>query len=164
MRAEAITPHATTGLPATSGVFRGGDRPLILGMIHTVTPGVRRAAALATLLLGVSALTAWRAPFHLHLVKSAPAANASVAAAPDSIRLWFSQPPELKLTTVKVTGPGSATIALAPLTKGDSALVVAAVKGRMAVGAYTVVWRTMSKDGHVVRGTFAFKVGASATD
>ena len=145
-------------------MFRAGDRPLILGMTQTVTPGVRRAAALAALLLGVSALTAWRAPFHLHLVKSAPAANASVAAAPDSIRLWFSQAPELKLTTVKVTGPGSATIALAPLAKGDSALVVAAVKGRMAVGAYTVAWRTMSKDGHVVRGTFAFKVGASPTD
>ena len=131
-------------------------------MTRSVSLRVGRAAALAAVVVGVIALTAWRAPFHLHLVKSAPAANARVAAAPDSIRLWFSQAPELKLTSVKVTGPGNAAIPLAPLAKGDSALVVAAVKAKMAAGAYTVTWRTMSKDGHVVRGTFAFRVGAPA--
>ena len=31
----------------------------------------------------------------------------------------------------------------------------------MAAGAYTVAWRTMAKDGHVARGTFAFKIGAA---
>jgi copper resistance protein C len=133
-------------------------------MDQTVTLRVRRAAALAAVVLGVAGLSAWRAPFHLHLVKSTPAANASVSTAPDSIRLWFSQAPELKLTTVKMTGPSSTAIALTPLSKGDSALVVAGVKGKMAAGAYSVTWRTMSKDGHVVRGTFAFKVAATPAD
>jgi len=123
---------------------------------------IRRGAALAAVALGVATLTAWTAPFHLHLVKSTPAANASVTSAPDSIRLWFSQAPELKLTTVKLTGPGATAVELTPLAKGDSALVTAGVKGAMAAGAYSVAWRTMSKDGHVVRGTFAFKVGAPA--
>jgi hypothetical protein len=131
-------------------------------MISRANLRLRRAAALSAVVLGATTLAAWRAPFHLHLVKSTPAANASVASAPDSIRLWFSQAPELKLTTVKVTGPGTAAIALAPLAKGDSALVIAGVKGTMAAGSYTVAWRTMSKDGHVVRGTFAFKVAARA--
>ena len=125
---------------------------------------VQRAVALAVLALTAIVLGAWRAPFHLQLVKSTPAANATIAAAPDSLRLWFSQAPELKLTTVKVTGPGPAAIPLTPLAKGDSGLVVAAVKGRMAPGSYTVAWRTMSKDGHVVRGTFAFRVGAAPAD
>ena len=132
------------------------------GMITRANLRLRRAAALSAVVLGAATLTAWRAPLHLHLVKSTPAANASVSSAPDSIRLWFSQAPELKLTTVKVTGPGTDAIALAPLAKGDSALVIAAVKGTMAAGSYTVAWRTMSKDGHVVRGTFAFKVAAPA--
>ena len=122
----------------------------------------RRAAALAAVALGVATLTAWTAPFHLHLLKSTPAKNAIVATAPDSIRLWFSQAPELKLTTVKVTGPGAGAIELSPLAKGDSALVSAGVKGQMAAGAYSVAWRTMSKDGHVVSGTFGFKIGAPA--
>ena len=129
-------------------------------MIPVLTSRARRGAALAATTIGVLALSAWREPFHLHLLKSVPAANAMMPAAPESIRLWFSQPPELAVTSVKVTGPGSSTVPLAPLTGGDSSLVVAPVKGKMAAGAYTVTWRTMAKDGHVVRGTFAFKVGA----
>jgi len=121
---------------------------------------VRRRAALAAKTIALLALAAWRTPFHLHLLKSLPAANATMSSAPESIRLWFSQPPELAVTSVKVTGPGSAVVPLAPLSGGDSSLVVAPVKGTMAAGAYTVVWRTMAKDGHVARGTFAFKVNA----
>lgn len=119
-----------------------------------------RGSSTIALAFGIIALTAWRAPFHLHLLKSTPAANTTVTAAPDSIRLWFSQAPELKVTTVKVTGPGSAAVPLAPLASGDSSVVVAPVKGKMAAGTYTVVWRTMARDGHVARGSFAFNIGA----
>src|SRR5687768_17442853 len=101
-------------------------------MTQVIQIRVRRGVALAAVAIGVTVLTAWRAPFHLHLLRSAPGANATVTAAPDSLRLWFSQAPELGVTTVKLTGPGTATVALSPLAKGDSALVVAAVKGKMA--------------------------------
>lgn len=117
-----------------------------------------RAAAAMAFAIGLLATSAWAAPFHLHLLKSSPPANATVAAAPDSIRLSFSQTPELKVTTVTVTGPGSASVALAPLASADSATVIAGVKGKMSAGTYTVAWRTMAKDGHVARGTFAFTV------
>ena len=118
----------------------------------------RRAAIAVATFLGVIALSAWAAPFHLHLLKSSPAANATVTAAPAAIRLVFSQTPELNVTSIKVTGPGSAAVPLAPPASADSATVVAAVKGKMAAGAYTVAWRTMAKDGHVARGTFGFTV------
>lgn len=119
----------------------------------------RRATAAAAILLSAIVASASAAPFHLHLLKSVPAANATVTAAPDSIRLSFSQTPELKVTSVKVTGPGNTTVALAPLASADSVTVVAPVKGKMAAGAYTVAWRTMARDGHVARGTFAFTIG-----
>ena len=125
----------------------------------TLTSQTRRAITAVATFLGLITLSAWAAPFHLHLLKSSPAANATVAAAPDSIRLVFSQTPELKVTSVKVTGPGSAAVPLAPLASADSATVVAAVKGKMSAGAYTVTWRTMARDGHVAHGTFAFTVG-----
>jgi len=117
-----------------------------------------RAAARVAFFIGLMATSAWAAPFHLHLLKSSPAANATIAAAPDSIRLSFSQTPELKVTSVTVTGPASASVALAPLASADSATVVARVKGKMSPGTYTVAWHTMAKDGHVARGTFAFTV------
>jgi methionine-rich copper-binding protein CopC len=127
--------------------------------MYSVHPrSARRLATLAIFAAIVTSLTAWRAPFHLHLLKSTPEANATVTAAPDSIRLWFSQAPELKVTTVKVTGPGNAAVTLAPLASRDSSAIVAAVKGRMTTGLYTVGWRTMARDGHVARGTFSFTV------
>ena len=120
----------------------------------------RTVAASALLLLG---LVAARAPFHLHLLKSLPPASATVDAVPDSIRLWFSQRPELAVTSVKVTGPGETTVGLAPLAQGDSAVVIAPVKAKAAMpGSYSVAWRTMSKDGHVVRGMFSFRVQPTA--
>src|SRR4029450_12489145 len=108
-------------------------------MLSSLAHRPARAAATLGFAICLIGSSAWAAPFHLHLLKSSPPANATVSAAPDSIRLWFSQTPELKVTTVKVTGPGSAEVALAPL-RGDSTLVLAPVKGKMAVGAYTVVW------------------------
>ena len=130
-------------------------------MIMSTNTRTRRAAALAAIAITALGAGAWAAPFHLHLLKSTPAANATVTAAPDSIQLWFSQKPEIGVTSVKITGPGNAAVALAPLASRDSAEVVAPVKGGMKAGAYTVTWRTMAKDGHVARGTFAFTVGAT---
>ena len=133
--------------------FRRSDSSIPL--MHSLLNSYRsRGSATIALAFSVIALAAWRAPFHLHLLKSTPAANATVTVAPDSIRLWF------KVTTVKVTGPGSAAVPLAPLASGDSSLVVAPVKAKLTAGAYTVVWRTMAKDGHVARGSFAFTIGA----
>jgi methionine-rich copper-binding protein CopC len=116
---------------------------------------------MAALAAAVFSLVAWRAPFHLHLIRSTPQANAIVESAPDSIRLWFSQPPELELTTVKVTGPGTTSVPLSALASRDSAAVVARVKGAMPSGAYTVTWRTMARDGHIARGSYSFTVAAA---
>lgn len=127
-------------------------------MILSFTSHVRRGATVVAMALLVTAISGWSRFFHLHLLKSVPAANATVSGAPQVIRLWFSQPPELGVTSVKVTGPASAAVALAPLAAGDSAVVIAPVKGKMAAGAYTVAWRSMAKDGHVARGTFAFTI------
>jgi len=125
----------------------------------SLTDRPRRAAAVVAFSVCLIGASAWTAPFHLHLLKSSPQGNATVSVEPDSIRLWFSQTPELKVTTVTVTGPGSTSVPLAPLASADSATVVAAVKQKMAPGAYTVTWRTMARDGHMARGTFGFTVG-----
>jgi methionine-rich copper-binding protein CopC len=122
-----------------------------------------RVARTALLAGGIAAGAAFAAaPFHLRLTKSAPAANATVTA-PTAIHLWFSQPPEVAVTSVRLTGPNESAVALGALTRADSAgaPIIAAVKGTVAPGAYTVRWRTMARDGHVVSGSFGFKVGGS---
>ena len=47
-------------------------------MTHAFTFRFRLAVSLVPVAAAVLSLAAWRAPFHLHLVKSVPAANTTV--------------------------------------------------------------------------------------
>lgn len=97
---------------------------------------------------------------HLRLVKSEPADHDTLSAAPSAIRLWFSQRAELRTTRVTVHSAAGDTVALGALTRGagTDAPVVAPIVRAPADGAYTVEWRTMAGDGHIVRGSFGFVV------
>jgi len=101
---------------------------------------------------------------HLHLEKSEPAANDTVKSAPAAVRLWFSEQPELAVTTVRLTGAPGGPVALAPLTRdaGADAPVVAPLRARPAAGTYTVWWRSTAADGHVSTGQFQFVIAAGA--
>jgi methionine-rich copper-binding protein CopC len=102
------------------------------------------------------------AVFHTKLVKSAPAANDTLSAAPKQLILWFSEKIELKVSSVKLTGAGGKVIplgALAHVGAADSSVSVP-VTGALAAGSYSVMWRTASDDGHPVTGTFKFVVRA----
>lgn len=102
---------------------------------------------------------------HLRLERSEPAANDTVATAPTAVRLWFSEQPELAVTTIRLSATGGSAIALAPLTRdtGASAPVVAPLRAHPGVGAYTVWWRSTARDGHVSNGQFQFVIAASGS-
>jgi methionine-rich copper-binding protein CopC len=95
--------------------------------------------------------------FHLHLLRSAPAADSTVAS-PASVQLWFTESPQLAVTTVRMTGPGEHAVRLGRVRAGADHSVVANVQGHLAPGRYTISWRTMSRDGHPMRGTIPFTV------
>jgi hypothetical protein len=100
------------------------------------------------------------ARFHTKLVKSAPAANDTLATAPTAISLWFNEAVDLKVTTVKVAG-ASGTVKTGALTRDaklKDAPVVAAISSALAAGKYTVSWSVAGDDGHPVKGTFDFVV------
>ena len=98
---------------------------------------------------------------HLRLVKSAPAADTSLAASPAAITLWFSQAPTLRLTRISVTDAAGAKAALSPVKAGpEENTAMADLTAPLAPGSYTISWVSGSPDGHVVRGKLAFSVGA----
>jgi methionine-rich copper-binding protein CopC len=101
---------------------------------------------------------------HTHLVKSAPASNDTLAKSPGAIRLWFTEPVELAVTTVKLADGAGGLVALGPLARpdtGQAAPVVAPVKRPLPPGNYVVTWSTAAKDGHPASGTFGFVVKAA---
>ncbi len=104
-------------------------------------------------------------PLHLRLVKSEPAKHDTLSAAPTSIKLWFSQKPELAVTTVKLTASDGREIAVgaARLEEDPKRLVVADVTGAVTAGALTILWKTSSGDGHILRGEIPFVLRTTAS-
>jgi methionine-rich copper-binding protein CopC len=99
--------------------------------------------------------------FHAHLTHATPGVNETVAAAPARVRLWFSQRPDVKLSSVSLYGADSTRIPTSPATATDDSLSVAvAVKAPLGPGSYVVRWRTASKDGHPIKGQYRFTVAA----
>ena len=115
---------------------------------------VLRAAPLLAAAFPVLAL------FHLRLVKADPAPNATVAAAPTTLRLWLSQKAEMGVTSVRLLDARGAAVPVGRVTRADAAdaPLVVPVSRPLGPGRYTVRWRTMARDGHVVDGSYAFTV------
>jgi methionine-rich copper-binding protein CopC len=121
-----------------------------------------RSAVLALAAIGAlaAATPAPGVPFHTKLLKSAPAANDTLATAPTAISLWFNEKVELKVTTVKLAGPSGA-VKLGAVTRDEKvkdAPVVAAIPSTLGAGTYTASWSVAGDDGHPVKGSFAFVV------
>lgn len=122
-----------------------------------------RVLTIATLLLGVAtALPGARAGYHLRLVKSEPADSATVTAPPTELRLWFSEDPALNVTRVVLTR-GRDTLPTGALSRvAAKAPIVTKIPNALTPGNYVVGWRTMGRDGHVITGTFGFKVAPAS--
>lgn len=124
-----------------------------------------RALAGVALLAGAGAIfaptTTARADamFHLRLVKSEPSKGDTVAA-PKVVRLWFSEPATLSVTSVKLKGADGKDVELAkPTFSGDTKQPVeVAVTGALAAGSYALSYKTASKDMHPITGEFTFVV------
>ena len=113
------------------------------------------AAALAFV---AGAALATTASAHAHLVSAVPKAGAK-AAAPSAIRLQFSERVEPRFSgfdLVRADGAKVATTAL-PLADGGKTLS-AKPAAALAPGAYKVMWRIVSGDGHRMTGDYGFTV------
>ena len=99
------------------------------------------------------------AMFHNHLVKSLPSAGDTVAASPKEIRLWFSEKPALRFTSVTLlTADSTKIVTIKAVPTTDSMAIAAPLPTPLAAGTYLVTWRTAGTDGHAIRGTYRFTI------
>jgi len=97
------------------------------------------------------------AAFHTHLTKAEPAIDGTVREAPTQVRLWFNERPEVALSGATLMKEDHAPVAVIKMAATDDTLSVAGpVPVALEPGRYMVMWKTGSKDGHVVRGTYYF--------
>ena len=101
---------------------------------------------------------------HAGLVKSVPGSRAKLDHPPSQIELCFNEPIELKFSTVRLTAPNGAKIPLGAVSvdEHDPKCLRAAAPELKDAGAYTVNYRVLSSDGHVVDYGFTFSYQPSS--
>ena len=97
---------------------------------------------------------------HATLVSSEPAADAVLAASPARLRLVFSEPVEVKLSSLVLVRAGTETRLTVDGDPRDVHALLARVQS-LPAGAYRVVWRVVSADGHPVSGAYGFRIGTA---
>lgn len=121
---------------------------------------VAALAALVALVLAV--LGAGPAAAHNTLVSSDPADGSAPATAPAQVTLTFNEDAVALGTVVEVRAPdGSVVSSGEPVLTGTS--VTQAVTGELPAGAYTVLWRVTSADGHPIEGALTFTAQGPTT-
>jgi hypothetical protein len=117
-----------------------------------------RTVAVALLALLAAGAAATGASAHAQLVETTPADGATVGAVPAPVVLTFSDPIDATFVRVRATRPDGAVVATTVDVKGSIVEVTLPDGGS---GAYTVVYRVVSKDGHPVSGRVGFTVAAT---
>jgi methionine-rich copper-binding protein CopC len=118
--------------------------------LRLLAPGL----AVAAIVLAAAGL----APGHSLLLEASPAPGASLAAPPARIVLRFNNRVEKKLSSLRLVDPRGGIRVLTPSAGGGPAELVAPAPG-LEPGAWRLEWQAFSADGHVVSGSYGFRIG-----
>jgi len=117
------------------------------------------AALGVALILTVVAATPSTRIQHFALSNSSPEAGSTVAA-PGEVRLWFTQEPQEGTLQIRLLEAEDAGVHVMDAVQDgeDPTVFYIELHGTLPPAPYTVSWRGMGQDGHVVRDTFEFTV------
>lgn len=119
----------------------------------------RAGLALAGALL-LTAIGAGPAQAHDALQSTSPARDSTVTTAPTTVALTLSEPPtdseSLNLSLITVTDSTGKTLSDGQVTVTGPTISTNVTPG--SNGPYTVLWRTVSSDGHPIEGNYSFTV------
>jgi len=117
-------------------------------------------AALAGALLLAALTAAGPAWAHATRIGGNPADDAEVAQSPPKVSATFNETMQSEFAAMTVIGPdGSQWEQGAPTV--DGAVISVAVRAGAPAGTYTVNYRATSADGHVVTGSWSYRVTAA---
>lgn len=117
---------------------------------HFIPAGIAASAAL---------LLAGTASAHAHLVKSTPAANATVAA-PKAISLTFNEKLTPAFSKFELVMPAMKAMAVPVKTSvsKDGMTITGMPQAALMPGVYKINWHAASSDGHKMDGVVDFTV------
>ena len=127
-------------------------------------PRRARGARRAVMWIAAAVVTvpAWARPVDAHavLVRSAPAARATLSTAPDRVQLWFNERLEPAFSSASVWSAAGVQVDRQDARVGpDDPKRLSVTLAPLKAGAYTIRYRVLSVDGHVVDSSFSFTIG-----
>jgi len=127
-------------------------------MNHGSTQKIYRSLNLAIASVALVLLFTSTAFAHARLVRSQPAANSTLNAAPQRVELWFTEELEPNFSKISVTDKDGKQVSRgdATLAEGGKKLQVDLVD--LSSGTYTVDWNVLSTDQHMMKGKYTFTV------
>lgn len=113
--------------------------------------------------------SAWAVPSalaHALLVRSSPSANAVLAQPPVQVEIFFSEPLEEQLSSIRVFDSNNVSVDAGDVRVDPSDPTRLTVTlHTISDGVYTVTWQVVSTiDGHQTTGSFPFAVGNTNAD
>jgi methionine-rich copper-binding protein CopC len=94
---------------------------------------------------------------HAALDRANPRVGSTVASAPRTVSLWFTENIEPALSSIEVLNAAGARVDQGRARGGGNTLTIG-LKA-LSAGTYQVHWRVLSVDTHRTEGTFSFQVG-----
>jgi copper resistance protein C len=119
-----------------------------------------RNTTMAIVSLVAGSVVATAAYAHPKLVKSDPAADAVVSAAPKELRLSFNEElvPKFSSADVKDQKGQKVEVGTAAADPIDKKQLVVPLAKPLAAGTYKVEWHAVAADTHRVQGSYSFTV------
>jgi copper resistance protein C len=120
-----------------------------------------RAAAARRLIAALAAAVLFATPAGAHavLVRSTPPGRATLAEKPDRVQLWFNERLEPAFSSVSVWSSAGTQVDAGDARVGpDDAKRLSVTLPPLPPGAYSVRYRVLSVDGHVVDSSFSFTI------
>lgn len=106
----------------------------------------------------LAALLAGEVAAHAVMVKATPAQDSVLASSPALISVWFNEPLEAAFSSLTVSDARARVVAkgaLEAIADNGLSLPLAAA---LPAGTYTVRYRVLSVDGHIVEDQFRFAI------
>ena len=102
---------------------------------------------------------------HAMLVKAEPPRRAVLTVTPTQVRLWFNEEVEKDYAALAVLNADKTPVTDAkPTIAPDDARAIVLPLPELAAGKYTVKFRVLSVDGHVVDSSYDFTVKSKAQE
>jgi len=116
--------------------------------------------AIIMVLIALAVPTSVRA--HAALVRAVPGSRAVLTQAPQWLDLCFNEPIELKFSSVTLEDAKGTAVPLGKVQAGTDPKCIKVPIEAIGTGVFTVHYRVLSRDGHVVEYGYQFTVKTEA--